>query len=205
MQLEVFVEELSAEAALEHVLPRILGTAWEVNYHPFQGKSDLLKSLPARLRGYSPWLPDDWRILVLIDEDREDCEALKRQLEDVAKAAGLTTKSSTGSGPFQVPNRIAVEELEAWFFGDVDALLAAYPKVPSSLGKKAGYRNPDAIKEGTWEALDRVLRKAGADWPKGGMPKVEVAQSISRHMVPDRNRSHSFRVFVEGLQALVRA
>ena len=70
------------------------------------------------------------KIVVLIDEDREDCLKLKKQLEDIAISAGLIPKSSCQKyKSFQVLNRIVVEELEAWFFGDVQAIRQAYPKV----------------------------------------------------------------------------
>ncbi|MGD0827532.1 MAG: DUF4276 family protein [Desulfobaccales bacterium] len=55
----------------------------------------------------------------------------------------------------QVLNRIAIEELESWFFGDGIALKTAYPGIPETLDKKSKYRNPDAI-ERTWEALERL-------------------------------------------------
>jgi len=37
--------------------------------------------------------------------------------------------ATSGSSNFQVLNRLAVEELESWFLGDVEALHAAYPHV----------------------------------------------------------------------------
>ena len=49
--LEILVEESSVEAALQNLLPRILGEAVSFSIHPFQGKRDLLKKLAARLRG----------------------------------------------------------------------------------------------------------------------------------------------------------
>ncbi len=198
MHVEAFVEERSAEAALAHLLPRILSPDTTFSLHAFQGKPHLLKRLPERLRGYRSWLPDDWRILVLIDEDREDCHRLKGLLESCAREAGLLSKTQAGAGrSFHVLNRIAVEEMEAWFFGDVEALTAAYPRLPATLHQKAPYRDPDAIAGGTWEALERVLQRAG--YCPSGMLKVQTAQAVSRHMDPWRNRSRSFRVFREGL------
>ncbi len=94
-------------------------------------------------------------------------------------------------------NRIAIEELEAWFFGDVKAIAEAYPGVSLSLGNKAKYRNPDAITGGTWEALQRVLQTEG--YYLAGMPKIEVARKISEHMEPKRNQSRSFQVFRDAL------
>ena len=96
--------------------------------------------------------------MILIDEDRKNCYQLKERLEMTAREAGLVTKSSAPpNGNFQVVNRLAIEELEAWFFGDVKALRAAYPRVPESLQDQARYRDPDAIQGGTYEALERLL------------------------------------------------
>lgn len=204
MHLEIFVEESSAKAALDNLLPKLLTTEHSFLIHPFQDKGDLLANLPGRLKGYGHWLPEDWRLLVLVDEDRHqpDCLDLKDQLEVAARSAGLITKTSAPQGRFHVVNRIVIVELEAWFFGDVPALVAAYPGVPESLAQKAPYRNPDAVTGGTWEALRRVLRRAG--YYPDFFPKVEVARTISAKMAPDRNRSHSFQVFREGLGACIR-
>ena len=94
---------------------------------PYRSKTDLLSKLPKRLKGYGNFLPPDWRIVVLVDEDREDCVSLKEKLDQAASDAGLVTKSMAQKGSrFQVLNRIAMEELEAWFFGDVQAIHQAY-------------------------------------------------------------------------------
>jgi hypothetical protein len=202
MHFEFLVEELSTEAALVNLVPKILEAKHSLAIHPFQGKADLLSNLPHRLRAYGLWIPEDWRIVVLIDEDREDCKVLKGKLEKAAREAGLVTRTSTkGQGVFVVLNRLAIEELEAWFFGDVLALKAAYPRIPATLGKTAKYRDPDSIAGGTWEALERELKKAG--YYPTGMPKIEVSRSVSRHMDVERNRSHSFQVFVHGLKACI--
>lgn len=202
MRVEFLVEEPSIEAALENLLPKMLDPQIETAIHNFHDKLNLLAKLPTRLKGYSKWLPGDWRIVVLIDEDRQDCEKLKSQLEKAASDARLITKSAApDDSRFQVLNRIVIEELEAWFFGDVEALVKAYPRVPATLAEKRGYGNPDAITGGTWEVLERVLQRVG--YYPGGLPKIEVARNISQHMEPSRNRSKSFNHFMTGLQALV--
>lgn len=201
MHLEVLVEEESAEAALQNLIPKIVGAGVSFRIHPFQGKPDLMDQLPKRLRGYCHWLPNDWRIVVLLDKDRQDCNVLKAKLEQLVLDAGLTTRHSASGGQVHVLNRLAGEELEAWFFGDVDAIVTAYPRVPPTLGSRATCRDPDTIKGGTWEALYRVLKRVGY-YPEA-FPKVEVARSISAHMNPDRNRSRSFQVFRDGLRRMI--
>ena len=202
MHIEFLVEEPSAEAALRNIVPGIAGPGHSFVVHPHQGKPNLLRSLPGRLRGYASWLPRDWRIVVLVDRDRQECHELKGELEQMARDAGLLTRTATPlPSRFQVINRIAIEELEAWFFGDADAIRAAYPGVPRTFERRSAYRQPDAIGGGTWEALERLLQRAG--YFRGGLAKIEAATAISGHMDPGRNRSRSFCVFRDALAALV--
>jgi hypothetical protein len=202
MHIEFLVEKPSAEAALRSLVPMICGSDISFDIHAFRSKSDLLAKLPLRLKSYRKFLPPDWRIVVLIDEDRQDCIALKNLLEEAAMEAGLITRSRARGGfRFQVLNRIAVEELEAWFFGDVRAIHQAYEKIPITLATKSAYRDPDAIKGGTWEAMERELQKAG--YFKGGLAKIKVARAISANMEPSRNRSRSFQIFRQGLLNII--
>jgi len=194
--IEVLVEEPLMEAALRLILPRILdGITFDI--HPHQGKDALLARLSERLRGYSRWIPKDWRILVVVDRDAQDCRELKSELDAVARAAGLITRTAASGGHFQVINRIAIEELEAWFFGDWSAVRAAYPRVKASIPDMSPYRFPDGIAGGTWEALERLLQDAG--YFKTGLRKIEAARSIAGHMDPSRNRSPSFRALRDAL------
>lgn len=188
------------EVALEYLLPKMLGdTDFEIRR--FQCKDDLLNKLPSRLQGYSAWLPENWAILVLVDRDDDDCLQLKLRLENVALHAGLTTKTVAGHGNrFQVANRIAIEELEAWYFGDWQAVQAAYPRVSMHVPQKAGFRNPDAIAGGTWEAVERILKRAG--YFKSGLRKLELTRGIAQHMDPARNTSGSFQTFRDALSAV---
>ena len=201
-QVEALVEEPSAEAALRVLLPRILGNT-SFSVYPHSGKDELLKCLPERLRGYASWLPDDWRIVVVIDRDDDDCVALKQRLETMALEAGLATRSEKKRGRFSVVNRLAIEELEAWYFGDWEAVRQAYPRVNVNVPAQAKYRSPDAIKGGTWEASERVLQRAG--YFKSGLRKIEAAREVASHMDPNRNTSRSFQVLRDALAEIAMA
>jgi hypothetical protein len=194
--VEVLVEEPSAETALRILLPKMLGEAsFEVYSHSC--KDDLLKRLPERLRGYATWIPDDWRIVVVVDRDDDNCVELKERLESMAARVGIATKTRPKKKRFAVVNRLAIEELEAWYFGDWEAVKQAYPKVKANIPSQAKYRSPDAIKGGTWEAFERVMKAAG--YFKTGLRKIEAARAVATHMNPDRNTSRSFQVLREAL------
>ncbi len=202
MHLELLVEEPSAEAALKCLVPKIVGPDHSARFITHQGKRHLLQKLPLLLRGYRHWVSAQIRIVVLIDEDGQDCHSIKAKLEQLALRAGLPTLSAPDAlGQALLMNRLAVEELEAWFFGDVEALVSAYPRVPSTLAQRQPFRDPDRIRGGTWEQLEKTLQKHG--YYRAGLPKIEAAGKIARRMVPERNRSHSFHVFVEGLRKLL--
>ena len=94
------------------------------------------------------------------------------------------------SGDWQLVNRIVVEELEAWYFGDWDAVCAAYPRVNPTVPNRSQYRDPDDIRGGTWEAFERILKRSG--YFKTGLRKVEAARAVGTHFEPKRNRSRSF-------------
>ncbi len=191
--LEIIVEEPSMEAFLRELLPRIVGERASYGLFVHQGKDDLLGKLGGRLIGYSSWLPETWRVVVLVDRDDDDCLQLKWRLEQAASMAQLETRSTASTPDWRVVNRIAVEELEAWYFGDWDAVRDAYPSVPPTIPSKSQFRDPDAISGGTWEALERVLQRAG--YFKSGIRKMELARTLGGRMDPTRNQSHSFQVF----------
>jgi hypothetical protein len=97
-------------------------------------------------------------------------------------------------------NRIAVEELEAWFFGDWKAVRAAYPRLPATIPAQQEYRDPDAIRGGTWERFEGVLQASG--YYPSGLQKKDVARRVAEHMVPLRNTSASFRCLREALEEI---
>lgn len=195
MHFEFLLEELSAEAALNNILPKIIPPEHTWRILVFNGKKDLKNRLKSVLSGYSKWITQEYRLVVLIDRDDEDCMLLKQFINNKALEAGLKIK--TDSNPFQVLNRIAIEELESWFIGDPLAIRAAYPRVSKSFENQNTYRYPDGVQGGTWEALERLLQRAG--YYSSGLPKIETARNISQHMQPTRNRSKSFQSFAKGI------
>src|SRR5690606_17959380 len=92
--LKFLVEEPSMEAFLRALLPRLWpppDRTFEV--HLFPGKLDLLAKVEHRLGGYAPWLPDDWRIVVVVERDQGAGHDPEGRLEGAARRAGLRTRA----------------------------------------------------------------------------------------------------------------
>lgn len=199
-RLEILVEEESADALLRPFTGRWIGhDGLRVAVRRFRGKPDLLGKLDQRLAGYADLRHggDDVRVAVLVDCDDDECRALKRRLEDSARSAGLITRCSA-AGRFHAITRIAVRELENWYFGDWHAAQKAFPKL--SANPPGTYRgNPDVAGGKTSEAFARALRNAGIR----NSSKPDWARRIGPHMKPDANRSPSLRAFVDGVRELM--
>jgi hypothetical protein len=193
--LEFLVEEPSMETFLMAILPNLIGGRATFSVHSYQGKGDLLGKLGARLRGYAKWIPNTCKIFVVVDRDSANCTALKAVLEQHAAQANLVSRSTGGYWNFV--SRIAIEELEAWYFGNWDSMIAAYPKVAKNVPAQASYRDPDAIAGGTWEALERILQRS--HYFTGGLRKLELAQEIGSRFDSNNCSSRSFSVFREAV------
>ena len=202
MRVDFLVEEPSAKAALEQLLPRLLPAGCTFRVRAFEGWQDLLGDLKNVLRGYHRRIlregETDLRIVVLLDGDGI-CARRKASLEEKAAEAGLLTKTAASPGqPFHVLNRVAVQELEAWWLGDRAAILAAYPNLKPAHFKGLA-RDPDQLPKPN-DALWEVLKQGR--YFASGKRKTQWATDIAPHLDPAHNTSASFRYFCAGLAAL---
>lgn len=131
-RLVFMVEEGSMRVLLDRLLQRLFpGMPFLCIEH--EGKSDLERSLPIKLRA---WREPGVRFFVLRDNDNGDCIELKRRLAGVVNETGRD----------HVTIRIVCQELEAWYFGDCGALAAAYgDEQLRGIDSRARFRMPDAI------------------------------------------------------------
>ena len=138
------------EEVLDVLLPQLVETPFHVRR--FRGKHDLVKRIPQILPTYRG-MGHGTRVLIVVDKDNDDCRSLKRGIVDDVEKAGLISMNTAAGTVGTVCVRVAVEELEAWFFGDVEAVIQAFPGVPVSLGARSRFRDPDAVRGGTAEAF----------------------------------------------------
>jgi hypothetical protein len=175
-RLIFMLEEPSMQILLEILLPRLFPDLPFVCI-PHEGKTDLERSLPRKLRA---WRQPDDLFVVMRDNDGGDCKALKSALAAMCAAAGR--------GDTLV--RIVCQELEAWYFGEPIAMANAFgmPQL-GNIGQRAGFRDPDAI--------SRPSRALAA--LHGPFQKIDGARKMAHHLTYGRNRSRSFRAMVEGI------
>lgn len=210
MHLEVLVEDASGKIALEALLPKVLGVpgsphTWRIHAYKgighipknLHGSTDpskrlLLNRLPRLLAGYAN-TPGIDAVMVVLDSDTRPCADFLTEL-----------KTISANGHPNTLFRLAIEEIEAWYFGDRTALKKAYPHAKA---KVLNAYIQDTVC-GTWEMLADALYAGGATaikkqgWPLSGQLKCEWAGRIAPHMDIENNLSPSFGKLVMGLQRL---
>jgi hypothetical protein len=170
-------EEMSMAVTLRGLLGRLYPELQEGEgffIQSFNGKSDLEKNIPRRMRNWNYGEPT---FVILRDADGGDCLTTKKHLVQLAKTSGK---------PFKI--RIVCQQLESWFLGDGEAVQAAFPRTKIS-NETRKYREPDRLTNASDE-LGRVT---------GDFSKVARARLIVPHLIEGRNRSGSFRVFYRTL------
>lgn len=178
MKLVFLLEESSMKELLDVLLPKILPEKVEFVTIPHEGKTDLKKSIPKKLKG---WMEPEAKFVIVHDQDSNDCKVLKAELKELCEKYDRT-----------VLIRIPCHELEAWYFGDLNAVSMAFGRDLTKLEKKSKYRVPDQIQNAKKE-IQKLLPEYG---------QREGARKIAQYMDIDANTSYSFRVFVDGVKKL---
>ena len=210
VHLEFLVEDQSGRAALEILVPRMLGPASTYRIHSYKGvgrlprglrpKSDadkriLLDQLPRVLRGYGS---DPGRQIVVVICDLDD----KSRPEFLAELNQMLDRCTPR--PRITLFCLAIEEFEAWYLGDLAAVRKAYPRANARVLES--YVNDSIC--GTWEVLADATYPGGSKalarlgWSAEGEQKSIWARMISPHMDIDGNRSPSFRYLCERVRAV---
>jgi Domain of unknown function (DUF4276) len=184
-ELVLLLEEPSAKAFLQNLLPRILDASVVVRLIAFEGKQDLERQLTRRLRGYAN---PQARFLVMRDQDSApDCKLIKERLLRMCDAAGRRSVSLV---------RIACRELESMYLADLNAVelaLGLTGLVRHQQTQK--FRQPDCLESPSHE-LSRLT--------KGAYQKVRSSRELGKHMSLKNDRSSSFKNLVVGLERLNR-
>ncbi|HSN22875.1 MAG TPA: DUF4276 family protein [Methylomicrobium sp.] len=178
--LVFFLEEPSAKAMLQGILPKLLPENVLSKFIVFEGKQDLEKQLVRKMRLWNR--PGESRFIVLRDQDAGDCRMIKRNLLDKCQEAGR---------PDAIV-RIACHELESFYLGDLRAVEQGLAL--KGLAKKQNerqYREPDNFPSPA-NKLSMLTKKC--------YEKVSGSRAIGRYLNIDNNCSRSFNVLVKAIK-----
>lgn len=153
----------------------------------------MLDCLPKLLKGYGKTFsdyPENYpaAVILICDLDGKCLVEFKKELNLILNSCNPKPETRFC---------IAIEEGEAWFFGDIPAIKKAYPKAKDAV--LTSYVNDSIC--GTWEKLADAIYPGGAHvlnkkgWQAIGSEKSIWAQKIAPHMSIDTNNSPSFCYF----------
>ncbi len=182
-ELVFLLEEASAKAMLESLLPRMLNPTITPRFIPFEGKQDLEQQMVKRLQGY---LNQDARFIVMRDQDcHTNCKELK---------ASLTKKCCDAKKKATPLVRIACRELESFYLADLAAVEKGLElKGLETKQNKAKYREPDKKRSPSNE-LQKLTKQA--------YQKVSGSREIGKHLDVENTRSNSFRHLISGIRRM---
>lgn len=179
-ELVFMLEEASARAMLEGLLPKVLPAGITPRYIVFEGKQDLEKQLVRKMRGYRN---PDARFVVMRDQDSNpDCKAVKAKLSELCRLAGKPAALV----------RIACRELESFYLGDLAAVELGL-KITGLVRHQPNklFREPDRLGSPSKELKTLT---------KGLYQKVGGSRDIGPHLDLDNTRSASFHNLVAGIR-----
>lgn len=179
-ELVFLLEEASIVELLKVIVPSLVPDHIQCLYIPHEGKSDLERSIPRKLRA---WNKPGVQFVVVRDKDQGDCHAVKDRLRELCRQGQRTDTLI----------RIVCHHLESWYLGDLIAVESAFGlNGIAHRQDQAKFREPDALSN----AEDELRRLA----PQ--YQKIAGSRQIAPSLSLDRNRSHSFQVFITGIKGL---
>ncbi|MBU2738129.1 DUF4276 family protein [Acidithiobacillus concretivorus] len=182
-ELVFLLEEPSAKAMLESLLPRMLNAGVTFRCIPFEGKQDLEKQLMRKIRAYQN---DQARFIVLRDQDSSpDCTLIKRNLLDLCQKSGKADRCLV---------RIVCRELESFYLADLQAVEQALGinGLASHQGKKK-FRTPDALGSPSKELRNMTKQR---------YEKIAGSRAIGQHLTIENDRSPSFRNLIAAIRRM---
>lgn len=215
MHFDILIEDISGKTALEILIPKIISNENTFKIHSYKGigripqglkpssdpkKRILLDQIPKLIQGYGNTFagyPAGYPAVLIIICDLDDrcLSDFRRELLDCVDKCAVKPETYFC---------IAIEEGEAWYLGDINAIKTAYPRAKDAVLNS--YIN-DSVCD-TWEKLADAVFSGGVQslvklgWQAVGKEKMAWASNISPHMNIDINKSPSFCYFREKLRSL---
>lgn len=182
-ELVFLLEEASAKAMLQTLLPRILSESIVWRCIPFEGKQDLEKQLVGKIKGFQN---KNARFIVLRDQDSNpNCKRIKKLLLELCKQSGKLERCLV---------RIACTELETFYLADLLAVEQGLNLVGlTKQQQKKKFRAPDALGNPSLELKTLTGNR---------YEKISGSREIGKYLNPNNDRSPSFRNLIEGIRRM---
>lgn len=182
-EIVFLLEEESAKAMLESLLPRLISAEICARLLAFEGKQDLEKQMVRKMKGY---MNPHARFIVMRDQDATpDCRLVKRSLLEKCELAGRLSVSLV---------RIACRELETFYLADLAAVEAGLGIGGlADMQQQAKFRRPDELHNPS-RLIDALTTKR--------YHKVSGSRQIGKHLQVDNERSSSFKNLVAGIKKI---
>lgn len=180
-EIVFLLEERSAKAMLESLLPRLLNTDTNYRFITFEGKQDLKKQLERKIRGYQN---NHARFIILRDQDSHpSCMDIKQCLIELCSKSGKGSKCKI---------RIACRELEAFYLADLQAVGTAL-NINGLTRHQSNrkFRSPDQLENPSF-GLKKLTNNV--------YEKVSGSRAIGQHLNIENVRSPSFRNFMNAIK-----
>jgi hypothetical protein len=177
------LEEPSLKDVLEIILPKIIPDDIIYICISHEGKQDLAKSIPIKIKAFK--FSPNTKFIIVHDQDSHDCKQLKSELFKICQVAGKPDAMI----------RIICHELESWFLGDLIAVEKGYNLESKILSKKQTnkkFRNPDQLNSAKQELRNLVNEY----YPSTHSKKIAPYLSLKE------NKSRSFQVFINGIMQI---
>ena len=163
------------------ILQKLIPQHYTYQFVSHNGKRALRKSIPIKTRG---WKEPDVQFIIIHDKDSADCIMLKSEIMNLVHES---RRSDTLI-------RIVCTELESWFLGDLDAVEKGYNINLSGYKTRAKFRNPDSVTN----AKQELKKLVSVYQPISG------SKTIAQFMDITKNKSHSFNIFIHGIEKLIQ-
>ncbi|MBL0508517.1 DUF4276 family protein [Aeromonas caviae] len=173
-ELVFMLEEPSAKAMLESVLPRFLDDTITTRIFYFEGKQDLEKNVVRKIQLYQN---PNARFIVIRDQDSQpNCMVTKNKLLDLCKKTGKSHHCLV---------RIACRELETIYLADLQAVEKGLDiKNINKLQETKKFRSPDQLENPKKELKVLTNNK---------YQNISGSREIGKHLDLNNTRSPTFK------------
>lgn len=185
----ILVEKRSMQVFLNGLLPRVLPNGYTLGVNCFvyahEGKSDLQRRLPNRIKAYLNY-PEQVLLIIIHDQDSSDCVELKRRIERLVQQEESSIRYLI---------RIACRELENWYLGDLGSVERLYPS------SRASRLNPKSRK---YRDVDKLTGSQEMKLLSREFSKTACATAMGVIIDFENNRSNSFNQLISGLDKILK-